>query len=397
MRTHVALVLQNAEVEIDTRPRAEAEALAAAGFAVTLVGGTLNPEEARAAVASDVRLQLFASPRRANGLGGQFRELGQAFTRVTRALVALSRETPVNVIHASNPPDNLWPLPRILKRVQGFAPDFVFDQHDVAPVLLEEKYGRRGAMRLISALTHRFEAESFRRASLVLFANPQYAARARAIGLLPDRWEVVENTWSLPETDWHEDWRRSAQHLVAYVGAINKQDCVDHLVEAVALLPQRGLRVVLMGTGDGLRPAQSRADELGVAETFEWLGYVRERERISSLVRAADVCLAPETDSEFNRLASFVKIVEYMSTGAAVAAHPLQQNKSVCGETVEYARGMSPADLADAISTLLEDPHRRKELGAAARRRYLEKLRWEAGGAINLVRAYTEAFGKPSP
>jgi glycosyltransferase involved in cell wall biosynthesis len=262
--------------------------------------------------------------------------------------------------------------------------------------LLEEKYGRRGAMRLFSALTHRFEIESFRRASLVVFANPEYAARARAAGLLPDRWEVVENTWSLPETDWYEDWRANGQHLVAYVGAINKQDCVDHLVEAVALLPQQGIRVVTMGTGDGVRPAQGRAEELGIAETFEWLGYIQDRERISSLVRAADVCVAPETDSEFNRLASFVKIVEYMSAGAAIAAHPLQQNKTVCGGTVEYAPGMRPADLAEAISTLLDEPDRRKELGAAARRRYEEKLRWEAGGAVNLVRAYTEAFGTPS-
>jgi glycosyltransferase involved in cell wall biosynthesis len=394
---HVAVVLQNSLVEVDTRPRAEAEALAGAGFAVTLVGGTWNPEEARAAVASNVQLRLFASPRQANAFGGQFRELGQAFARVTRALVALSRETPVNVIHASNPPDNLWLLPRMLKRVQGFAPDFVFDQHDVAPVLLEEKYGRRGAMRFFSALTHRFEAESFRRASLALFANPQYAARARAAGLLPDRWEVVENAWSLPETDWDEDWRGNAKHLLAYVGAINKQDCVDHLVEAVALLPQRGVRVVTMGTGDGVRPAQSRADELGIADRFEWLGYVQERERISSLVRTADVCVAPETDSEFNRLASFVKVVEYMSAGAAIAVHPLEQNKSVCGRTVEYAQGMSPADLAEAISALLADPDRRRELGAAARHRYDEKLQWEANGAIKLVRAYTDAFGKPSP
>ena len=53
-------------------------------------------------------------------------------------LVGLSRQTPVDVIHASNPPDNLWLLPRVLKRVQGFAPHFVFDQHDVAPVLLED-------------------------------------------------------------------------------------------------------------------------------------------------------------------------------------------------------------------------------------------------------------------
>jgi glycosyltransferase involved in cell wall biosynthesis len=393
---HVAVVLQNSDIELDVRPKEQAKALVDAGFTVTLVAGTENPEGARAAVAPDVRLRLFALPRQAKGFGAQFRELGQAFVRTTRAVIAVSRDTPIHVIHASNPPDNLWLLPRIVQRVQGFAPKLVFDQHDVAPVLLEEKYGRRGAMRFVAALTRRFERESFRRASLVLFANPEYAARARSEGFLPDRWEVVENTWALPPTDWHEDWRGAAQHLIGYVGAINKQDCVDHLVEAIALLPQRDqVRVVVAGRGDGVPLAQRRAAEFGISHLFVWLGWVRERERVSSLVHASDVCIAPETDSPFNRLASFVKIVEYMSTGTPVVAHRLQQNEAVCADTIEYANDMSPRGLAAAIARLLEDPIRRDELGAAAQRRYLERLRWESRGAVSLVRAYTDAFGRP--
>jgi glycosyltransferase involved in cell wall biosynthesis len=398
MPTHVAVVNQNSDVEADLRPREEAAALAAAGFRVTLVGGSENHDRPHHGIDAEVRLRAFEAPRQANGFGGQFRELGQAFARTREALIAVSRESPIDVIHASNPPDNLWLLPWMLRRVQGFAPAFVFDQHDVAPVLLEEKYGGRGAMRIATALTRWFERESFRRASLVVFANPAYATRARAEGLLPERWEVVENSWSLPETDWQEDWRGPAQHLVAYVGVVNEQDCVSHMVDAIALLPHREqVRVVVAGRGDGLAAARHRAEQLGVGDAFHWAGFIRERERISSLVRAADVCVAPETDSEFNRLASFVKVVEYMSTGAAIAAHPLRQNKKTCADTIEYATGMSPAALADAISRLLDEPSRRAALGAAAKRRYLESLRWETRGAVKLVRAYKDAFGSPTP
>ncbi len=41
---HVVIVNQNALLEVDMRPRREAETLAAAGYAVTLVGGCRSPE-----------------------------------------------------------------------------------------------------------------------------------------------------------------------------------------------------------------------------------------------------------------------------------------------------------------------------------------------------------------
>ena len=44
---HIAIVSQNADLAVDIRPRAEAEALAAAGHTVTLVGGTEHPARLR--------------------------------------------------------------------------------------------------------------------------------------------------------------------------------------------------------------------------------------------------------------------------------------------------------------------------------------------------------------
>ena len=44
---HVVIVNQNAPLEMDLRPRREAEALAAAGYEVTLVGGCLSRSDVR--------------------------------------------------------------------------------------------------------------------------------------------------------------------------------------------------------------------------------------------------------------------------------------------------------------------------------------------------------------
>src|SRR4051812_38260907 len=58
---HAVIVSQNAPLEVDLRPRREAEALAAAGYRVTLAGGCRAPESVRQATAADVNLELTRS------------------------------------------------------------------------------------------------------------------------------------------------------------------------------------------------------------------------------------------------------------------------------------------------------------------------------------------------
>ena len=174
---------------------------------------------------------------------------------------------------------------------------------------------------------------------------------------------------------------------------MGEQDCLVHLVEAVALLEEEDIRVVLAGDGSARPAAERRAAELGISDRFDWLGWVGRREEIASLVRSADVCVAPETASAFNELASFVKLVEYMSAGAPVVAHRLPQTEGLCADTIAYADDMSAEALARAIDEVLGDGRRAESLGAAARHRFEELLRWENVGAPKLVEAYRSAFG----
>jgi glycosyltransferase involved in cell wall biosynthesis len=391
---HIALVTQNADLALDIRPRSEAEALAAAGFGVTLVGGTEDAARVRELTQPAVQLALYRMPSAAGGAGGQVLELGRSLSRMARTLVRLSRRAPIDVVHASNPPDNTWLVLPLLRAVQGFTPRFVFDQHDVAPVLIQEKFGSSPVMRMTASVARALERTSFRQASLVVFANSEYERRARLERLLLGPGEVVPNGWSLPEVPPSLSWRGGAEHLVAYVGAISEQDHVSHLVEAVASLtdPSR-VKVCVAGDGSALGRAQELAETQAVGKSFNWLGWVYSREKIGSLVRSADVCVAPEIESEFNRLASFVKLVEYMSAGRPIAAHRLPQTERLCGDTVEYADDMSVEALAAAIERLLADPDRARELGEAARERFRRVVAWENVGSRKLVDAYRAAFG----
>lgn len=391
---HVVVVNQNAPLEVDLRPRREAETLAAAGYAVTLVGGCTSPQLVRELTAPAVHLELFTQPRDGVGVAGQIREQSEAMARALRALARASRRMPVAAVHAGNPPDNFFLARRVLRPLQGSTPRFVFDQHDAAPVLLAEKFPRTPLAAPLTAAARAIERRSFAAAGLVVFANDEYRARAEREGLLRGDCEVVMNGWSLPEVAPDPRWRAGADHLLAYVGTIGEQDNVDHLVDAVAALRTRGtLRVVVAGSGSALAAVRARARERGVAGAFEWLGFVRERERIAALVRAADVCVAPEIDSEFNRLATFVKIVEYMSAAAPVVAHRLPQTEALAGDTIRYPSDMSAEALAAAVTGLLDAPQDGRALGAAARRRFAERIGWEAAGGPRLVAAYDRLLG----
>ncbi len=393
---HVVIVSQNAALEIDLRPRREAETLAEAGYAVTLVGGCRSREAVRAMTAAGVRLELFPQPHEGRGVAGQIREQQQAMARALLALRRAARRAPVAAVHAGNPPDNLFLARRALRPVQGSTPRFVFDQHDAAPVLLAEKFPQTPLRRPLMTTARWIERSSFAAAGLVVFANAEYRARAERDGLLRGDSEVVPNGWSLPDVPPDPRWRDGADHLLAYVGTIAEQDNVDRLVDAVAELGLPGrVRVVVAGAGSALEAVRRRARERGVAGSFEWLGFVRDRDRIASLVRSADVCVAPEVDSAFNRLATFVKVVEYMSAGAPAVAHRLPQTERVAGDTLEYAPDMTAAGLAAAVRALLADPGRARGLGAAARERFRERISWERAGGPRLVAGYERLLGSP--
>lgn len=391
---HVAVVSQNADLVSDLRPRAEAEALAQAGYTVTLVGGTLDPGALRSVVDPRVGTISYPLPSPARGATGQVREQLTSFLRLARSLTALARRRRIDVLHAGNPPDNAVLLLRAVALTQRRIPAFVFDQHDAAPVLLEEKFGASGPMRLFRSLASWLERSSFRRASLVVFANERYATRAAELGLKVHRGVVVPNGWVLPAAPRDESARGSADHLVAYVGTVNEQDGVGALVDAVAELGDPGrIRVVVAGAGSALDAAKAQAERRGVSGSFHWLGWVDDRTQVATLVRTADVCVAPEGESAFNDLASFVKIGEYMSAGKPVAAFPLAQNVALAGDAIHYADDMSPRALAAAIDTLLADPDLRGALGAAAKARFEREIAWERVGAPRLVAAYERVFG----
>ena len=99
-------------------------------------------------------------------------------------------------------------------------------------------------------------------------------------------------------------------------------------------------------------------------QAAEFLGAVSDEEK-AALLASVDVYVAPNTGGE-----SFgIILIEAMSAGACVLASDLPAFSRVLdgGAVGAMFRNEDPADLADALIGLLEDPERRRVLASRGR------------------------------
>ena len=153
--------------------------------------------------------------------------------------------------------------------------------------------------------------------------------------------------------------------VVGSVGALRAQKRFDVLLRAAAELAPRcpGVRVVLAGEGAERPRLEALAAELGLGDTLLMLG---ARDDVPDVLQALDVAVV---SSDFE--GSPLSVMEYMEAGlpvvaTAVGGLPQMIDDGVHGVLVPRR---DPAALAGAIEGLLADPRRRRELGAAGRRR----------------------------
>ena len=193
--------------------------------------------------------------------------------------------------------------------------------------------------------------------------------------------------------------RRGRPHLIAYLGLMGPQDGIDHGLRALAELRQLrpdDWHAVFIGNGEVLDEMQELATELGLSEVVEFAGW-RGDDDIRRILSTADVCLAPDPPSPLNDVSTMVKIPEYMAIGRAIASYDLPETRISAGAAAAYAQSADPRDLGRCVHELLEDPERRRAMGAEGRRR-VERLSWQRS-STELLAAYAhtlELRGTPS-
>jgi glycosyltransferase involved in cell wall biosynthesis len=307
------------------------------------------------------------------------------------SVMALARHG-FDVIHAANPPDTFWAIAAFYKL---FGKRYVFDHHDLCPELYLSRFGesRRGSL-LHRALGF-LEWAQFRTADVVISTNESYRQVALSRGGVSESRVFVvrsgpsrERFATVRPVD--EELRRGRRFLVSYLGVMAPQDGVDHLLRAARVLVQEQCRTdvafTLIGAGDSYEDLQRMSREFGLENCVKFTGRIPD-EDVEKILATSDVCVCPDPRNPLNDVSTMNKVLEYMACGRPIVAYDLREHRYSAADGALYAEPNREEDLAAKIAVLLDDPEKRRTMGAYNRRRFLERMAWEYS-AGELLRAY---------
>ncbi|MGH3903823.1 MAG: glycosyltransferase family 4 protein [Pseudonocardiaceae bacterium] len=375
---HVCIVVQNLPVPFDRRVWLECQALRAAGYEVSVVcpKGKGDPDYEELDGVHLYKYRAFPPITRQVMF---LAEYAYSILATFAGLVRAWRRRPFGVVQVCNPPDVLWTavLPfRVL-----FGVRMVFDQHDLCPELYRSRFDTPSslpyrALLLAERLTYRLSAhviatnESYRRVALERGGKRPADVTVVRTGPDPDRMRRGEQDKAL---------RRGYDHLLVYLGVMGPQDGVDIALRAmdhiVRVRGRTDVALTLIGDGDAAKGLRSLADELGLDGYVEFTGRAPD-ELVARLLSTADVGLSPDPKNPLNDVSTMNKTMEYMAFELPVVAFDLVETRVSAGDAAVYAEPNRVELYADTILALLDDEVRRKQMGAAGRRRVEDVLAW---------------------
>lgn len=299
-----------------------------------------------------------------------------------------------DAVHAHNPPDTLFVVGAFHKL---FGKRFVFDHHDLSAELYLSRY-KKADGGLVTRVLRLLEKLSTRLADVVIATNESYRAiDIQRNGVDPERVFVVRNGPNpkrvrLVEPD--PRLKSMGKTILGYVGAMNPQDGVDHLLRALqCLLKDLGRSdffCVLVGDGDSRAALEAEAAELGIADHVLFTGFIPDEDLLRYL-STADICLDPNPSSPLNDVSTWIKVMEYMALGKPMVSFDLKETRTSAERAALYVAPNNEADFAKAIVRLMDDPDERRRMGEFGKARVKSDLGWQVTSQ-NLVKAYTRLF-----
>lgn len=395
----VLIIVENLPSPFDRRVWQEATTLEKTGYQVSIICPTGKGYEKKFEVIDGVYIYRHNLPIEASGAIGYALEYSAAlfWEFVLSWKVLLTRG--FDVIHACNPPDNIFLIGLFFKL---FGKKFLFDHHDINPELYDAKFGRRD---LFYKLVLAWERWTFKIADVSIATNESYRKIAIERGHMdPNKVFVVRSGPDLSRLKILppiEKLKNGRTYMVGYVGVMGKQEGIDYLLRAarhiVHEIGRNDIHFGLVGGGTELEEMRAYANELEVADYVTFTGRVPDQEMLEML-NTADVCVNPDVANEMNDKSTMNKIMEYMALGKPVVQFDLAEGHVSAQEASLYANKNDEVDLANKIVQLLDDSALREEMGRYGRNRVENELelKYEAPKLLESYDVLFERSGRDS-
>lgn len=166
---------------------------------------------------------------------------------------------------------------------------------------------------------------------------------------------------------------------LGYISTFVEYEGIPYLIDALAKLRARGYPVNLLLVGEGPERArlQAQVRHLGLQDRVTLTGPVPHTE-IPRYYRLIDIFVVPRTGDRVCHLVTPLKPYEAMASGRPLVVSSVDALRELVNENGAglVFRHDDPTSLANTLETLLDRPHHRSKLGAAARDCVLTHHTW---------------------
>lgn len=242
----------------------------------------------------------------------------------------------------------------------------VYDMDSSMPDQMVEK---KRWLRPLLPLMKRCERFAVRRADAVAAVCDALAESAQRQGA---RYvELVRDVSLLPLTEADDEPNSPDEDAepgvtIMYIGNLEAYQGIGLLIESFALLksdPTPARLVIVGGEPGDIRTYEHQARRLGVASHVRFTGPL-PLNRMGALFAQADILVSPRTQGHNTPM----KIYSYLDSGRPILATRLPTHTQVLDEEVAVLEPPEPAAFADGMRQLINDPERRRELAARAKK-----------------------------
>jgi glycosyltransferase involved in cell wall biosynthesis len=263
----------------------------------------------------------------------------------------------------------------------------IFDMAENYPAMMQEIWdaGRQGKLdvflrnpRMVAAV----ERWTLPRVDGTMVVVRESGDRLQALGVSPEKIAVVSNTppRSRVTPNWDAKHRTGGPLQLVYLGLMELPRGVGEVLEAVALLRDRGVAVQLklIGNGRDFDLLKQKAATLKLTTPHvDFLGRLDHAAALK-VVSHAQVGLVPHHADEAWNTTIPNKLFDYMAAGLAVVSSNAAPPTRIINETgagLVFDSG-NAVSLADALFKL-QDVNVRLQHGAAGRAAVQSKYNWE--------------------
>lgn len=389
----ILIIVQNLPVPFDRRVWLEAQTLRDHGYKVSVICPKSEEYPRGHEVIDDIAIYRYKIPVNAEGVLSYFIEFAYAWLATALLSVRVLFREGFDVIQACNPPDTFFLLGALYKLV---GKKFVFDHHDLSPEMFLAKYEKKNKL-LYKALLL-LEKLTMRTARIVIATNESYKKMAVTRGKKDPKDVFVVRTGPdlkrLTPRAPQPALKEGFKHLVCYLGEMCPQDGIEYLLQSAYYLThslgRRDVLFVLMGGGPAMPKFKQMSEEMGLQENVKFTGRISD-DLVCDYLSTADVCVDPDPYSEWADHSTMNKVLEYMTFARPIVTFDLQETRNSAQQAAVYVKPNDIEIFAREIVTLLDDPERRRAMGAFGQRRIRNELAWNHTRQ-NLVAAYDRLF-----